>query len=218
MEYQWSIKMQIIFPSLMAKSQKELDMDFQKLKGVVKTLHLDIVDGKFAKNRTFQFPFKLSQYFQYHAHLMVKNPEKWIDKHGKKVDAVVFHPEAVKKEKIADLIKKIKDKKKQTGLALKPETEVKEIRNLLGKVDYVLILTVHPGFYGGKFLGSNLKKIRLLKKINPKIKIIVDGGMRPQTIKRAKKAGADFFVSGAYTTKAAHPKQRIKNLIEAVQY
>lgn len=208
---------QIIFPSLMSKNQKELDQDLKKLKGAVKILHLDIVDGKFAKNKTFQFPFKLNKQLNYHAHLMIKNPEKWINQHGKKVNTILFHPETVKKEKIKQLIKKIKNKKRKAGLALKPETEVKAIKPYLNQLDYVLILTVHPGFYGGKFLSSKLKKIKQAKKPNPKIKIIVDGGMSPQTIKKAKRAGADFFVSGSYITKANNPEQRINSLEKAIK-
>lgn len=203
---------QIILPSLMCKNQKELNQDLKKLKGI-KILHLDVVDGKFAKNKTFQFPFKLKKSFKYNVHLMVNSPEKWIDKHGKKADTIFFHPETVKKEKINDLIKKIKDKKRKVGLALRPETKIKQIKPFIKKINFLLILTVHPGFYGSKFLRSPLRKIKKAKKINPKLKIIVDGGISPKTIKKAKKAGADFFVSGSYTTKSENPKQSIKSLI-----
>ena len=102
-------------------------------------------------------------------------------------------------------------------MALKPETKVKEVKDFLKDVDYVLILTVHPGFYGAKFLSAPLKKIKQIKKINPKIKIIVDGGMDPKTIKKAVKAGADLFVSGSYVTKAENPKERIKILLSSLK-
>ena len=69
------------------------------------------------------------------------------------------------------IIKKVKIKKKGVGLALKPETKVSQIKQYLQQIDYVLILTVHPGFYGAKFLKSPLKKIQKIIKINPKIKI-----------------------------------------------
>lgn len=210
---------QLILPSLMPQTQSELDQDIKKLKNKVKTLHLDIVDGKFAKNKTFQFPFKLSPPFRYQAHLMVENPESWIDRHGNKVDLIIFHPEVFKddkKEKINWLIKKIKNKKKKVGLALRPETKIKPIKSFIKKIDCLLILTVHPGFYGGKFLPAQLRKIKKIKKLNKKIKIIVDGGISPKTIKKAKKAGADFFVSGSYTTKASHPQERLKTLMKAI--
>ena len=200
----------------MAKNQKELDLDLKKLKEIVKELHLDVVDGKFAKNKAMNFDFKLKKEFSYNVHLMVNHPETWINKQGRKVDTIIFHPEVV--DNIDGLIKKIKQKKKKVGLALKPETKVKEIKDYLGKVDYILILTVHPGFYGAKFLSAPLKKIKKIKKINPKIKFIVDGGMNPKTIKKSVKAGGDYFVSGSYVTKAENPKERIKSLVTSLEH
>ena len=204
-----------IFPSIMAKNQKELDLDLQKLKGIVKELHLDVVDGKFAKNKAMDFDFKLKREFSYNVHLMVNHPETWIDKQGKKVNTIIFHPEVV--DNIDELIKKIKQKKKKVGLALKPETKVKEIKDYLKSVDYVLILTVHPGFYGAKFLSAPLRKIKQIKKINPKIKVIVDGGMNPKTIQKAVKAGGDYFVSGSFVTKAENPREKIKSLMNSIK-
>lgn len=200
----------------MAKSQKELNHDLKNLQGAAKTIHLDVVDGKFAHNKTFQFPFRLSKKFNYNAHLMVKNPEKWVDKYGSKVELIIFQPEVLTKKKVSLLIKKIKNKKKKVGLALSPQTKVKDVQDFLKDINYILILTVHPGFYGSKFLPENLKKITQVKKINHKIKIIVDGGMNPKTIVKAAKAGADYFVSGSYTTKADDPQKSIKELKKKV--
>jgi ribulose-phosphate 3-epimerase len=206
---------QKIIPSIMAKNQKELNGDLNKLKNVVKELHLDVVDGKFAKNRAMNFDFRLKREFNYNVHLMVNRPETWINEHGKKVDTIIFHPEVI--DDVDSLIRKIKKMKRKVGLALKPKTKVKEIKDYLGSLDYILVLTVHPGFYGSKFLSAPLKKIKQIKKINPKVKVIVDGGMNPKTIKKAAKAGADYFVSGSYTTKAEFPKMSIRNLLAAIK-
>ena len=197
-----------IWPSVMAKNQQELNRDLKKLTGVAKTLHLDVTDGKFAPSKVFQFPFKLKPNFKYNAHLMIKNPESWIKKHGKKVDLIIFHPEAVKDP--LEVIKKIKSIKKKAGFALLPETKVKTIQHYLNKISHVLILTVKPGFYGSKFLPQHLKKIHQIKKLYPKIKVIVDGSMNPKTIKKAK--AADYFVSGSYINKSENPKERKKIL------
>jgi len=206
---------QIIFPSLMAKNQQELNADLKKLRGVAKELHLDVVDGKFAPNKTFQFPFKLSKHFTYNAHLMIKNPENWIKKNFKKINLFIPHFEEIKN--IKKYLAWMKNKKKKVAFALLPETKVKQIQPYLQDINHILILTVHPGFYGSKYLKSELKKIPKIKKLNPKIKVIVDGGMHLKTIKQAKKAGADFFVSGSYTTKSDNPRQRIKSLMSAIK-
>lgn len=201
----------------MAKNQKELDLDLQKLKGIVKELHLDVVDGKFANNKTFQFPFKLSSNFQYNVHLMVKDQKKWVDMLIKKknVKLILLHPEVLRGSDLVNLINKIKLTGKNVGLALKSETKIKDIKDFLKLVDFVLILTVHPGFYGSKFLSSSLKKIKLVKLTNPKIKIIIDGGINPKTIVKAK--GGDYFVSGSYVTKSDNPKERIKSLLSSLR-
>ena len=204
-----------ILPSLMAKSQQELDADLKKLKGIVKELHIDVVDGKFAPNKTFQFEFKLTNNFSYNAHLMVNEPQKWIKKHADKVQTIIFHPEVVDNPEL--IIKIIKTKHKKVGLALKPETRVKLVEKYLKQIDYLLILTVHPGFYGAKFLSAPLQKISKAKQINPKLKVIVDGGMNPKIIGKVVRAGADLFVSGSYTTKAEHPLERIKTLEKEIK-
>jgi len=197
---------QKILPSVMAKSQQQLDALFKKLNGVAKHLHLDIADGKFVPNRSLHFPFRLSSKFKYNAHLMIKHPEKWIKKHGRKVDLCIVHFEAIKNPR--KYIKSIK----KVAFAINPETKVSKIKPYLKDVDYVLIMTVHPGFYGARYLKSPLKKIKEIKKINPKIKIIVDGGMKPKTIKGASKAGADFFVSGSFVSKSEHPRKAMAEL------
>ena len=198
---------QKVFPSVMAKSQQELDTMLKNLSGVAKYLHLDVADGKFVPNTSLWFPFRLSKKFKYIAHLMIRDPERWIYKHGKKVEFCIVQAEAVD---VADYVKKTKLQKKKIAFALNPETKVSKIKNYLSSIDYVLILTVHPGFYGAKYLKAPLKKIAEIKKMNAKVKIIVDGGMNPQTVKDAAKAGADYIVSGSFITKAEKPKERMK--------
>ncbi|MBI4147194.1 hypothetical protein HY494_00925 [Candidatus Woesearchaeota archaeon] len=201
-----------VFPSVMAKNQQELETMLNNLAGVAASLHLDVADGKFVPNTSLWFPFKLSKKFKYIVHLMVKEPGKWIQKHGEKVDLCIVHAETIN---LADYIQTIKKQKKKVALALNPETKVSKIKPYLKFLDYVLILTVHPGFYGAKYLKYPLKKITEIKQGNPRIKIIVDGGMNPTTAKDAAKAGADYIVSGSFITKAEKPKERIKLMQKA---
>jgi len=200
---------QRVFPSVMAKSQKELDQMLRNLHGVATYLHLDVADGKFVHNTSLWFRFKLSKKFKYLAHLMVKEPNAWIRKYGRKVEFCIVQAEVVT---IPNYIRKTKLLKKKVAFALKPETRVGKIKNYLKDIDYVLILTVHPGFYGARYLSYPLKKIKEIKKINPRIKVIVDGGMNPKTVRDAAKAGADYIISGSFITKAEKPKERMKML------
>ncbi len=200
---------QNVFPSIMAKSQRELDDMLKNLVGVAKYLHLDVADGKFVPNTSLWFPFRLNSKFKYVAHLMVKEPEKWITKYGKRMEFCIVQAETVD---ILNYITKTKQQKKKVAFALNPETKVSSLKKYLKDIDYVLILTVHPGFYGGKYLKYPLKKIKEIKNINPKVKVIVDGGMNPTTVKDAVRAGADYIVVGSYLAKADDVKKRMKVL------
>lgn len=206
---------QIIFPSIMSKNQKELDADLNHLKNTVKVLHLDIVDGKFAPNHSLDFDFKLDHTFKYQAHLMVKHPEHWIKKHWKRVE--LFIPQFEELKDPLRFVHWMNQTDRKVAFAIKPETKVARIRSYLKETDLVLVLTVRPGFYGSKFIPDCLTKIKEIKKIHPKIKVLVDGGMNPETIKSARKSGADYFVSGSYTTRSNNPKKAIKNLVMAIR-
>jgi len=204
---------QKVFPSVMAKSQRELDTILKNLTGVAKYLHLDVADGKFVPSTSLWFPFRLSKKFKYIAHLMLNDPEKWIQKHGAKVEFCIVQAETVNVE---NYIQKVKRQKKKVAFALNPETKVAKIQKYLKDIDYLLILAVHPGFYGAKYLKSPLKKISQIKNINPLVKVIVDGGMNPQTVKDAVHAGADYIVSGSFISKAEKPKERMRMMGKAL--
>ena len=199
-----------IWPSVMSKNQKELNAYLKKLKGVSKKLHLDVVDGKFADSKTMWFSFKLSKNFEYNAHLMIKNPEKWIQKNIKKVN--LFIPQFEEVKDVSVYIKWMRKERKKIAFAINPETKVKELKPYLNKVDYILVLTVHPGYYGSKFLPKNLRKIKQIKKINPKIKVIVDGGVKDRTIKKFKKYNPDILISGSYIKDAVDKKAAMNYL------
>lgn len=205
----------MIIPTVVANSQKDLEKIISKVKKYCKTFQLDVVDGKFANNQSFQFDFKLPKGFRYEAHLMVNQPEKWIEKHGKKVNKIIFHIEPV--NNLPQIISLIKSKKKKVGLALKPNTPLTRIKKYLDQVDQVTILTVNPGFYGSKFLISPLKKIKQIKKLNKKVIVQIDGGMNPKTILLAKKRGADTFCVGSFLQKSKDTKRSIQELKNALR-
>lgn len=197
----------------MAKNQQELDFLLQKYKGNFKELHLDVVDGKFAPSHSLDFSFKLSPDFIYQAHLMVKQPEKWIKKYGHLVNLCI--PQIEELPDLAHYIQTMKQNNSKIAFALKPETKVELLQPYANQIDSVLILAVHPGFYGSKFLRASLRKIAQIRKLNLKIKIIVDGGMVPQTIGFAREV--DGFVSGSYLAQAAEVKKAAQELRKALR-
>jgi ribulose-phosphate 3-epimerase len=204
----------MILPSVMAKSQKELNQLLKKLKGVSKHLHLDVVSTSYANNHSLDFKFKLKKDFSYQAHLMIKNPRAWIKANKKRVTLAIVQFEEIN---LKNYITWAKKENIKVAIALKPQTKTSQIKPFLKDIHTILILTVNPGFYGARFLKSPLKKIEQIKKINPKIKIIVDGHMNPKTIQLAKKAGADNFISGSFISKSDHPKKAIRELKSAIK-
>ena len=203
-----------IFPSLMVHNQRELNLLFQKLDGVSKEFHVDIADGVFVPSKVFQFDFKLKSMYKYNVHLMIQNPKKWIETSGKMFDLIYVHYEVVNP---SAFVMWMKEQKKDVCFAIKPETKVSEMKDDLTYVDHVLVLTVHPGFYGAKYMKTTLKKIAQIKRINPKIKVLVDGGMNPVTIKDAVKAGADAVVSGSFISKSESPKKAMRELRKSLK-
>ena len=111
-----------IVPSVMAKNQLELNVRFDRLRGVSKVVHLDVVDGKFAPSKSLWFPFRLRVGFRYSAHLMVQEPEKWIARFGDRVDLCIAQFEAIKD--VSSYIELMKKKGKKVAVALQPSTAV----------------------------------------------------------------------------------------------
>jgi ribulose-phosphate 3-epimerase len=206
----------IIIPAVIAKTQKELDEIFSRIKDSAQLLQLDIMDGKFVPNNSLDFDFRLAEKgYLYEAHLMIEDPEKWVDKNWERVATVIAHFESVKSPE--RIIEAVKTKGKKIAFALNPETDAELILNYLDSIDQVLIMTVNPGFYGSKFLPEMSDKIRRLRKLRPDLDIEVDGGIKPDTIAEVYEAGANMFVSGSYLIKSDDVKERIRILEEMIK-
>jgi len=228
------MKYQII-PSIIAKNQKELNQRLQKVFSLSNIIQLDVMDGKFVKDKSLNFNFKLPRQIRsnnldnstksnnpkvYEAHLMMKNPLYWIKKNASKVDIIIVHIES---DDVEEAIKLIKGKNKRLGIALNPKTPVNAVIPLLKKmkINYVTILSVNPGRYGAKFIPPTLNKVKQLKEFKSKNKlkfnIEIDGGLGVQHIVQAKRAGANIFISGSYLQSSNNVKgdyERLKKLIK----
>ncbi len=199
-----------IIPSVIAKSQQELQDKINLVKDHVASLHLDIMDGVFVQNTSLNFDFKLPKTTcEFEAHLMVENPDDWTKKNWQKADTIIIPIESCKNPKA--MISFLKRKRK-IGFALNPETPLEKIKDYLDKIDEVLILTVKPGFYGSKFLPEILDKVKELRHFKPKLDIEVDGGIGHLTIKQAIEAEANLIVSGSYIMNSEDPEKAIKTL------
>ena len=205
-----------IIPAIIAKNQKELDERLSKVLDYVDLVQLDVMDNKFVPNHSLNFDFELSDSkCIYEAHLMIKDPDIWIDKYIKKVDMVLVHYESSKNP--FEIIKKVRKASKKIGFVLNPETPISKLNDFLNNIDQVLIMTVNPGFYGSPFLPEMLGKISELRQLKPNLDIEVDGGITDKTIDLVNRAGANMFVSGSYIVKSDNIKEAINSLKKIVE-
>lgn len=164
--------------------------------------HFDIMDGNFVPNITFgpnyvnNFIQKINNKKFIDVHLMVNNPEKYIDS-LKQVDQIIFHIENLSEQTINNIINKIKNYKIRCGLCLSPNTDINTVTKYLNKIDLVQVMTVEPGKCGQQLIPDCLEKIKVIRKNNSNIDIQVDGGIKLSNINDVIESGANSFICGS---------------------
>ena len=206
----------IIIPAIIAKSQEELDKALSKITDIVEIAQLDVMDNKFVPNTSLFFDFKVPKTScLFEAHLMIDDPETWIENNWQKVGTILVHYESCKDPK--GIITNVKNKGKKVGFVLNPETSNQNLKDFIDDINQVLIMTVNPGFYGSPFLPEMLEKITELRNMKPDLDIEVDGGVTDKTISLVDKAGANMFVSGSYIMKVKNVEDSINSLKKLIE-
>jgi ribulose-phosphate 3-epimerase len=165
-----------------------------------KMVHLDVMDGHFVPNITIGPPViaKLRKVsgLVFDAHLMISEPAKYIEPFVEAgADHVTFHIEAA--DDPLELIDKLHKLGRSAGICLNPETPVEAIAVVAPLCDMVLVMTVHPGFGGQKFMPDAAKKVVQIREIvGPDVRVEVDGGIDPHTTPIVVSYGADTIVAG----------------------
>ena len=166
----------------------------------VKMIHLDVMDGHFVPNITIGPPViaKLRRYSSlvFDSHLMISEPVRYVKEFAEAgVDNITFHIEVVDEPK--KLIDQIHGLGCSAGVTLNPETPAESIGEVARLCDMVLVMTVHPGFGGQKFIPEMVKRIAAVRKlVGPNIRVEVDGGIDCHTTPVVVANGADTLVAG----------------------
>ena len=168
-------------------------------------VHVDVMDGEFVNNETpglemYERARKATNVI-IDTHLMVENPENWIDDFSKS-DIITFHIETVDEETADRIIERLHELEIKVGISIKPDTSVEEIIPYLDKIDMVLIMTVEPGWGGQKMIEECLEKVSVIRSLNEDIDIEVDGGINLENVTKVKDAGANVIVAGTAIFKA----------------
>ena len=195
----------VLSPSILAADFKVLGQEMKKTEeNGAAYIHFDVMDGQFVPNITFGMPVLASihdateQFMD--VHLMVQEPIRYVEAFQKAgADYVTVHLEAC--EDVKTTLDKIHACGMKAGLAVNPETDVKELVPYMEDVEMILIMSVQPGFGGQKFIPESLDKIRevraMLNEKNLETDIQVDGGIYVENVREVLDAGANVIVAGS---------------------
>ncbi|HCO39104.1 MAG TPA: ribulose-phosphate 3-epimerase [Aquificaceae bacterium] len=214
--------MKLLAPSILSADFWRLGEQIQEcIEGGADIIHFDVMDGHFVPNITFG-PVLLESIKKHcplplDAHLMIENPDRYIPDFIKAgADMVSVHVENTPHlHRTIDLIKSLGAK---AGVVINPATPLSSLEEIIYYVDFVLLMSVNPGFGGQKFIDRSLIKLKrlkaMVKSINPNILIEVDGGIKEDNILEVARAGADIFVVGSGIFGAEDIKAQTKKLKE----
>ena len=212
--------MKIIAPSMLScnfgKLKEEIEMVNKSEAG---WFHLDVMDGVFVPNITFGTPilevFKKYATKHLDAHLMIVNPENYIEKFASLgANTITVHYEAC--DNLQNTINQIKKLNVKAGVAINPDTDVSVLYSLINEIDLICLMSVFPGFSGQKFIPDTFERLEKLKKIitdkNSQALIQIDGGVSTDNAKKLVSLGADILVAGSFVFKSEDASTTIKKL------
>ncbi len=213
-----------IAPSILSADFARLGEEIAKIERAdADLIHFDVMDGHFVPNISIGVPVleslrKVTR-LPLDAHLMIDNPEKYVEVFVKAgANSVSVHAEVCRD--IPALARRLHDLGARASIGINPETDVDRVLPFAGHLDMILVMSVHPGFGGQEFIPEALGKLRAIRteldRRGLKVDIEIDGGVKLANIAEVKAAGANVFVSGTgifgepdYTAVIREMRQRI---------
>ncbi len=209
-----------ICPSILNANFDDLPGEIEKVASTADLIHLDVMDNIFVPNFTFT-PERTREIIQFSAlpidlHLMVAEVDKKVSEYcSQNTVSVTVHFEACQDP--LQTLKDIRSLGKRSGLAIKPDTPIEVVQELLQEIDMIVVMTVEPGFGGQSFMSSMMAKVEKARRYLEQrglndVWLQVDGGISSSTIKIARRAGADTFVAGSAVYGSENPGSMVEEL------
>lgn len=209
----------MIAPAILVSNFDDFTKQAKKLDGFFDYAQIDIMDGIFVANESFAEIEKINDLetnLKFELHLMVEHPlnelKKWIQ--IKNIFRVIFHVESMDDPK--EVIKLIREKGWQAGIALNPETPLTVAEPYYKLVDVILFMTVHPGKQGAQFLPEVGEKIKQFTNLKNRPLCAVDGGINLENISEVKSWGVEIFNIGSKLTMAENIKNSYQELLNKI--
>ena len=215
----------ILAPSILSADFARLGEDIAAAeRGGAGAIHVDVMDGHFVPNITLGPPvlksIRRATTLPLDVHLMIENSDRYLDAF---VDAgatwISLHAEAV--PHLQRSVAYLKGRGVQAGVAVNPATPLAALEEILPDLDYVVVMSVNPGFSGQKFLPGSLDKVRRLRAQiadrGLRVRIEVDGGVDITNVRALSEAGADILVAGQAVYGAGDAERNARRLVEAAR-
>lgn len=204
-----------ILPSLLAADFGHLTDEIQRAEASgAEALHLDVMDAHFVPNLSFgpdvvKLAAKVAPGFYRNVHLMMSRPDLYLEAFvNAGAQTIQVHVEAD-----CDLhreLRRIRAFGLKNAIVINPETPAERLVPYLDEIDEALVMTVHPGYGGQKFIAECLPKVSFLRTRKPGLDIMVDGGVNGETALLAAAAGANQFVAGSYLFRQADMRAAVE--------
>jgi ribulose-phosphate 3-epimerase len=212
-----------IAPSILSADFTKLGEEIRAIEtGGATVLHFDVMDGRFVPNITVGLPVlksvRRATKMTIDAHLMIVEPNRYAVEFVKAgADMVSVHVEA--DVHLQRTLTAIREAGGKAGIAINPATPLSSLEEVLPHADFILLMSVNPGFGGQKFIATSLDKLRRLRKMIDErglnVKIEIDGGIDAGNIKEIVEAGAEIIVAGSAVFGGGKPTEAVKTLIDA---